>query len=113
LSWNILEQIAISGVRSVPKNTNSATTLKNSPAQFIRTEAKRSTALQAVRHILKTAPKVSERPRVRARFHPKNSAPGVDRRALGSIGNIQNKLLKALCGKGSPKNSSKGGHALM
>jgi hypothetical protein len=70
-------------------------------------------ALHAVRHILKTAPKVSERPRVRARFHPKNSAPGVDRRALGRIGNIQNKLLKALYGKGSPKNSSKGGHALM
>jgi hypothetical protein len=26
--WNILEQMAISGVRSVPKNTNSATTQK-------------------------------------------------------------------------------------
>ncbi len=33
--WNILEQMAISGVRSVPKNTDSATTLKNSPAQFV------------------------------------------------------------------------------
>ena len=45
-------------------------------------------------------------------FHPKNSATGEDRRALGRIGNIQNKLLKALYGKGSPKNSSTGGHAL-
>ena len=32
---NLLEQIAISGVRSVPKNTNSATILKSSPAQFV------------------------------------------------------------------------------
>jgi hypothetical protein len=32
-----LEQMAISGVRSVPKNTNSATTLKSSPAQFVHT----------------------------------------------------------------------------
>ena len=30
--WNILEQIAISGVRSVPKITNSASTLKSSRA---------------------------------------------------------------------------------
>ena len=94
--------MAISGVRSVPKNTNSATTLKNSPAQFVHAYAIRSTALYAVRHILKTVPKVSERPRVRARFHPKNSATVKDRTALGPIGNIQNKLLKALYGKGSP-----------
>jgi hypothetical protein len=33
--------------------------------------------------------------RVRARFHPKNSATGEGWRALGHIGNIQNKLLKA------------------
>jgi hypothetical protein len=45
-------------------------------------------------------------------FHPKNSATGEDRRALGHIGNIQNKLLKALYRKGSPKNSSTGGHTL-
>ena len=32
--WNILEQMAILGVRSV--NTNSATTLKSSPAQFVQ-----------------------------------------------------------------------------
>ena len=50
--------------------------------------------------------------RVRARFHPKNSATGGDRRALGHIGNIQNKLLKALYGKGSQKNSATSGHAL-
>ncbi len=49
---------------------------------------------------------------VRARFHPKNSATGGDWRALGHIGNIQNKLLKALYGKGSPKNSATSGHAL-
>jgi hypothetical protein len=51
--------MAISGVRSVPKSTNSATTKKNSPAQFVHTYALRSTALKAVRHILKTVPKVS------------------------------------------------------
>jgi hypothetical protein len=45
-------------------------------------------------------------------FQPKNSATGEDRRALGRIGNIQNKLLKALYRKGSPKNSSTSGHAL-
>ena len=95
--------MAISGVRSVPKNTNSATTLKNSPVQFVHAYAILSTASYAVRHILKTIPKVSERPPVRARFHPENSATGEDRRALGRIGNIQNKLLKALYGKGSPK----------
>jgi hypothetical protein len=63
--------MAILGVRSVPKNTNSATTLKNNPAQFVYAYAIRSTASYAVRHILKTVPKVSERPRVRARFIPK------------------------------------------
>jgi hypothetical protein len=110
--WNILEQMAISGVRSVPKNTNSATTLKSSPAQFVHTCAIHSTALYSVRHILKSAPKISERQRVRARFHPKNSATGVDRRALGRIKYIQNKLLKALYGKGSLKNSCTSGHAL-
>jgi hypothetical protein len=99
--------MAISGVRSVPKNTNSATTLKNSPVQFVHAYAILSTASYAVRHILKTIPKVSERPPVRARFHPENSATGEDRRALGRIGNIQN------CGKASPKNSSTGGHALI
>ena len=50
--------------------------------------------------------------RVRARFHPENSATGEDRRAFGHIGNIQNKLLKELYGKGSPKNSTTGGDAL-
>jgi hypothetical protein len=104
--------MAILGIRSVPKNTNSATTLKNSPAQFVHAYAIRSTASYGVRHILKTVPTVSERPRVRARFHPKNSATGEDWRALGRIGNIRNKLLKALYGKGSPKNSSTSGHAL-
>ena len=110
--WNIFEQMAISGVRSVPKNTNSATTLKSSPAQSVHTCAIRSTVLYSVRHILKSAPKISERQRVRARCHPKNSATGVDRRALGRIGNIQSKLLKALYGKGSLKNSSMSGRAL-
>jgi hypothetical protein len=96
--------MAISGVRSVPKNTNSVTTLKSSPAQFVHTCAIRKTALHSVRHILKSVPKFSERPRVRARSHPKNSATdGV---------NIQNKLLKALYGKGSAKNRSTGGDAL-
>jgi hypothetical protein len=52
-------------------------------------------------------------PRVRAPFHPKNSFTGEDRRALGRIGNIQNTLLKALYEKGSPKNSSTGGHVGM
>jgi hypothetical protein len=37
LSWNILEQMAILGVRSVPKNMNSATTLNSNPAQFVHT----------------------------------------------------------------------------
>jgi hypothetical protein len=101
--WSILEQMAISGVRSVPKITNSGTTLKNSPAQFVYAYAIRSTALYAVRHILKTVPKSqNDHGRVRARFHSKNSATGEDRRALGRNGNIQNKLLKALYGKGSP-----------
>jgi hypothetical protein len=110
--WNILEHMAISGVRSVPNNTNSATTLKNGPAQFVHAYAIRSTALYAVRHILKTVPKVSDWPWVRAHSHPTNSAAGEDRRALGRIGNIQKKLLKALYEKGSPKNSSTDGHAL-
>jgi hypothetical protein len=73
-----MEQMPISGVRSVPKNTNSATTLKNSPAQFVHTYAIRSTASYAVRHILKTVPKVSERPRVHASapvFIPKIAPP--------------------------------------
>ncbi len=73
--WNIWEQMAISGVRSVPKNTNSATTPKNSPAQFVHAYAVRSTALYAVRHILKIVPKVSERLRVLARFIPKIAPP--------------------------------------
>jgi hypothetical protein len=52
--WNILEQMAILGVRSVPKNTNSATTLKSSPAQFVHTcTILRCTALYSVRHIFK------------------------------------------------------------
>jgi hypothetical protein len=50
--WNILEQMAILGVRSVPKNTNSATTLESSPAQFVHTcTILRGTALYSVRHI--------------------------------------------------------------
>jgi hypothetical protein len=65
------------------KNTNSATTLKSSPAQFVHTCALRSTTLYSVRHILKSVPKISERLRVRARFHPKNSATGGGLRALG------------------------------
>ncbi len=105
--------MAILGVRSVPKNTNSATTLKSSPAQFVHACAIHSTALYSVRHILKSVPKISERPRVRARFHPKISATSGDRRALGCIGNIQNKLLKALYGKGSPTNSVTSGHATL
>jgi hypothetical protein len=67
--------MAISGVRSVPKNTNSATTLKNSPAQFVHAYAIHITALYAVRHILKIVPKVSERLRVRTRFIPKIAPP--------------------------------------
>ncbi len=42
-------------------------------------------------------------------FSSQNSPNGEDRRALGRIGIIQNKFLKALYGKGSPKNSSTGG----
>jgi hypothetical protein len=104
--------MVILGVRSVPKHTNSATTLKSSPAQFVHTCALRSTTLYSVRHILKSVPKISERPRVRARFYPKDSATCGDPRALGRIGNIKNKLLKALYGIGSPKNSPTGGDAL-
>jgi hypothetical protein len=107
-----MEQMAILGVRYVPKNTNSATTLKSSPAQFVHTCAICFTALYSVRHILMTAPKISERPRVCTRFHPSNSTTNGDWRALGIIRNIQNKLLKELYGKGSPKNSTTGGDAL-
>ena len=108
--WNdTLEQMAVLGARSVPKNTNSATTLYSSPAQFVHSCAICCTALYLEHHILKAVPKISgEQPRVRARFHPKNSATGGDRRALGHIGNIQSQLLQALIGKGSPKNSSTG-----
>ena len=150
---NLLEQIAISGVRSVPKNTNSATILKSSPAQFVLfdmpfhpdwlvgfkhfnhdvmmchtyTCAVRCTALQSVKwmnceysYMICISWYMNCTARVkycmaRARFHPKpkwNSATGGDRRALGQIGNIQNKLLKPLSGKGSPKNSATGGDAL-
>ncbi len=45
-------------------------------------------------------------------FSSQKIAPGADRRALGRIRNIQNKLLKALYGKGSPKSSATGGDAL-
>jgi hypothetical protein len=37
--WNILEEMAMLGVRSVPKKWNSATTLKISPAKFVHTSA--------------------------------------------------------------------------
>jgi hypothetical protein len=111
--WNIMEQMAIWSARSVPKNTNSATTLKSSPAQSVHTWAICSMALYSAQHILKSTPKISERQWVRARFHPKNSATGVDRRTRERmLGNIQNKLLKALYRKVSTKNSSTSGHAL-
>jgi hypothetical protein len=48
---------------------------KNSPAKFVHAYAIRSTALYAVRHVLTTVPKVSERLRVRAHFIPKIAPP--------------------------------------
>jgi hypothetical protein len=99
--------MAISGVRSVPKTTNSATTLKCSPAQCVNACAICSRALYSVRHILKSVPNGSA-----PVFIPKMAPPVGIGGHLDVIGNIQNKLFKELYGKGSPTNSATSGHAL-
>ena len=127
-----MEQIAILGVRYVTKNTNSATTLKSSPAQFVLFDMPllldRLVGFKHVnRRCAELAPYVVRHrtwcatfTRVEyfiargsaPRFHPSKNSHRWGRRAFRHIGNIQNRLLKPLSGKGSPKNSATGSDAL-